>query len=130
MDTERGSLGPENRSSALLCRSAACSAVRRAFRLVTTANRTLLLPSRRVRGGAGGVSAFSVSVLVSTLSDRVRISVFSATARQSDLGLIPAISQLTTDSEEWEAGLGGRPHIKGLSANPINRHKTYSWESV
>ena len=87
MDIERGSLCLENRSGAVCDGSAACSVVRYAFRLVTAANRALLLLS----SGDGGVSVFSVSVSVFVTASPVRFcfSALSATTRLSGLGVIP-----------------------------------------
>ena len=66
--------------------SAARSAVRYAFRLVTAANRALLLLSL----GCDGASVFSVSVSFVTASPvRFFFSAFSAMARLSGLGVIP-----------------------------------------
>ena len=69
MDIERGSLCPENRSSVVRGGSATCSIVRYAFRLVTAANRALLLLS----SGGGGVSVFSLSVSVFVNASPVRL---------------------------------------------------------
>ena len=65
--------------------SAACSVVRYAFRLVTAANRALLLLSM----GGGRVSVFSVSVFVTASPVRFCFSALSATARLSGFGVIP-----------------------------------------
>ena len=87
VDIERGSLCPENRSSVVRGGSATCSVVRYAFRLVTAANRALLLLS----SGGGGVSVFSLSlsVFVNVSPVIFCFSALSATARLSGLGVIP-----------------------------------------